>query len=87
MSSFPAEDAEKHATSTNGKDAVDLRQPALVEVDLEHISQIAQPIDPVIASRVLRKIDIFFMPAMVVGKSLSSAFSVQLLIFGSKDMD
>lgn len=36
------------------------------------VSDVAQEIDPVVAKRVLRKIDFYFMPAMLIGKS--SAF-------------
>lgn len=32
------------------------------------VSDVAQEIDPVVAKRVLRKIDIYFMPAMLIGK-------------------
>lgn len=32
------------------------------------VSDVAQEIDPVIAKRVLRKIDLYFMPAMLIGR-------------------
>ena len=32
------------------------------------VSDVAQEIDPLIEKRVLRKIDIFLMPAMLIGK-------------------
>lgn len=32
------------------------------------VSDVAQEIDPVVAKRVLRKIDMYFMPAMLIGK-------------------
>lgn len=31
------------------------------------VSDVAQEIDPVVAKRVLRKIDLYFMPAMLIG--------------------
>lgn len=37
------------------------------------VSDVAQEIDPIVAKRVLRKIDFYFMPAMLIGKS--SAFA------------
>lgn len=33
------------------------------------VSDVGQEIDPLIEKRVLRKIDIFLMPAMLIGKS------------------
>lgn len=33
------------------------------------VSDVAQEINPLIAKRVLRKIDLFFMPAMLIGGS------------------
>lgn len=35
----------------------------------ELLGEEAQPIDPEVERRVLRKIDLFLMPAMVIGKS------------------
>ena len=32
------------------------------------VSDVAQEIDPVVAKKVLRKIDLYFMPAMLIGK-------------------
>ena len=31
------------------------------------VSDVAQEIDPVVAKKVLRKIDLYFMPAMLIG--------------------
>lgn len=36
------------------------------------VSDVAQEIDPVVAKRVLRKIDLYFMPAMLIGKILAT---------------
>lgn len=36
------------------------------------VSDVAQEIDPVIGKRVLRKIDWYFMPAMLIGKLKTS---------------
>lgn len=33
------------------------------------VSDVAQEIDPVIAKKVLRKIDLYFMPAMLIGEA------------------
>jgi hypothetical protein len=35
---------------------------------LAMVSDVAQEIDPVVAKRVLRKIDLYFMPAMLIGR-------------------
>lgn len=37
------------------------------DVALAMVSDVAQEIDPVVAKRVLRKIDLYFMPAMLIG--------------------
>ena len=39
------------------------------DVALTVVSDVAQEVDPVIAKRVLRKIDMYFMPAMLIGTS------------------
>lgn len=36
------------------------------------VSDVAQEIDPVVGKRVLRKIDRYFMPAMLIGESKTS---------------
>jgi hypothetical protein len=38
------------------------------DVALAMVSDVAQEIDPVVAKRVLRKIDLYFMPAMLIGR-------------------
>lgn len=40
---------------------------------LAMVSDVAQEIDPILAKRVLRKIDLYFMPAMLIGKFASEA--------------
>lgn len=46
------------------------------------VSDVAQEIDPLIEKRVLRKIDIFLMPAMLIGKSrFGSRCSIFVKIF------
>lgn len=40
---------------------------------LTMVSDVAQEIDPILAKRVLRKIDLYFMPAMLIGKFASEA--------------
>lgn len=39
---------------------------------LAFVSDVAQEIDPVVGKRVLRKIDWYFMPAMLIGKFRAS---------------
>lgn len=39
---------------------------------LAMVSDVAQEIDPIVAKRVLRKIDLYFMPAMLIGEFASS---------------
>lgn len=38
-------------------------------VEPDYFGDEARPIDPDVAARVLRKIDLFLMPAMVIGKA------------------
>lgn len=33
------------------------------------VSDVAQEIDPIVAKRVLRKVDLYFMPAMLIGRT------------------
>lgn len=55
------------------------RSPTLV---LEEISNEVQPIDPETARRVLRKIDLFLMPAMVIGMVTCHVSVLPCNIFG-----
>lgn len=45
-------------------------------LDLEAVAHEVHPVDPEVARRVLRKIDLFLMPAMVIGM-----MNLRLLIF------
>lgn len=53
------------------------------------VSDVAQEIDPLVAKRVLRKIDFYFMPAMLIGKN--SAFAPREALcspkFSGQDME
>ncbi|KAJ6113232.1 hypothetical protein N7523_006549 [Penicillium sp. IBT 18751x] len=51
----------------NGIGSVDTVPYSDKDVALAMVSDVAQEIDPVVAKRVLRKIDLYFMPAMLVG--------------------
>lgn len=42
--------------------------PIEKDVALAVVSEVAQEIDPVVEKRVLRKIDWYFMPAMLIGQ-------------------
>lgn len=43
--------------------------PAAATAGMDFFSEKARPFDPDVAARVLRKIDLFLMPAMVIGMS------------------
>lgn len=43
--------------------------PAEAAAEVDFFSEKARPFDPDIAARVLRKIDLFLMPAMMIGMS------------------
>ena len=50
----------------------DINDPAhYTEKDaaLAVVGDVAQEVDPIVAKRVLRKIDLYFMPAMLIGKN------------------
>jgi hypothetical protein len=69
-------------TTTNA----DVRDAAIVDsdsheekgigatVDMSAVGEEARPIDPEVARRVLRKIDMFLMPAMLLGAMITSMF-------------
>lgn len=48
---------------------------AVAAAEVDFFSEKARPIDPDVAARVLRKIDLFLMPAMMIG--MSEAFIAQ----------
>ncbi|KAJ5595596.1 uncharacterized protein N7459_001804 [Penicillium hispanicum] len=50
-----------------GSGANEPTPPAEKDAALAVVSDVAQEIDPVVAKRVLRKIDMYFMPAMLIG--------------------
>lgn len=49
------------------KSAAGAAAPATSAASLNFFGDKARPIDPDVAARVLRKIDLFLMPAMVIG--------------------
>ena len=52
------------ATAERPSDGIAAEKDAALEV----VSDEAREIDPAVERRVLRKIDLFFMPAMLIGK-------------------
>ena len=51
----------------NGVASVGTTRDSEKDVALAMVSDVAQEIDPVVAKRVLRKIDLYLMPAMLIG--------------------
>lgn len=74
------------ATNADVRDAAITHSDSLEEkriggtVDMSVVGEEARPIDPEVARRVLRKIDMFLMPAMLLGVlSTSRIFSFSCL--------
>jgi hypothetical protein len=75
---MPATQAdEKATTSSRHHDPESALNPASTDKDIaiNLVGEYAQEIDPEIEARVLRKIDWFLIPAMIVGMSMSPALS------------
>jgi hypothetical protein len=75
---MPAAQAdEKATTSSPPHDPESALNPASTDKDIaiNLVGEHAQEIDPEIEARVLRKIDWFLIPAMIVGMSMSPALS------------
>lgn len=52
-----------HGVGAGNDPAHDTEKDAALAV----VGDVAQEIDPIVAKRVLRKIDLYFMPAMLIG--------------------
>jgi hypothetical protein len=72
-----AQPDEKATTSSPQHDPESALNPASTDKDIaiNLVGEHAQEIDPEIEARVLRKIDWFLIPAMIVGMSMSPALS------------
>lgn len=67
--------------SNPGADAPDLSDGD--DVALAIVGLHAQPIDPVVEARVVRKIDYFLIPAMIVGYGMVYYDKVATILFSS----
>lgn len=59
--------------------------PAAAVAEVDFFSEKARPFDPDVAARVLRKIDLFLMPAMVIGMSQEHLIT-QKMVVATDDM-
>lgn len=76
---LPTMDATK--MSNSGADAPDLSDGD--DVALAIVGLNAQPIDPLVEARVVRKIDYFLIPAMIVGYGMVYYDKVTTTIYSS----
>jgi len=78
MSSNMATQPDEKATASSPHDAETALDPTAIDKDIaiNLVGEHAQDIDPAIEARVLRKIDWFLIPAMIVGTSIPPASSI-----------